>query len=63
MLVESGGANLTEQFDVFHTGGGSFYNITRQSRKHIPQIAVVFGSSTAGGAYTPGMVSQLQRRV
>jgi acetyl-CoA carboxylase carboxyltransferase component len=55
MLVETGGANLTQQFKVFHAGGGSFYNMTRSSRAHVPQIAVVFGSSTAGGAYTPGM--------
>jgi len=55
MLVESGGANLTQQFKIFHTGGGSFYNITRQSAKKLPQVSVVFGSSTAGGAYTPGM--------
>jgi acetyl-CoA carboxylase carboxyltransferase component len=55
MLVESGGANLTQQFKVFHNGGGAFYQITRQSRARVPQISVVFGSSTAGGAYTPGM--------
>jgi acetyl-CoA carboxylase carboxyltransferase component len=55
MLVETGGANLTEQFKVFHAGGGSFYGMTRASRAHLPQLSVVFGSSTAGGAYTPGM--------
>lgn len=54
-LVESGGANLTQQFKIFHKGGGGFYNMTRESAARVPQIAVVFGSSTAGGAYLPGM--------
>jgi len=54
-LVESAGANLTEQFKVFHKGGGSFREMARRSKKGIPCISLVFGSSTAGGAYTPGM--------
>jgi acyl-CoA carboxylase subunit beta len=40
---------------VFHRGGAGFRDIARRSKKAIPTIAVVFGSSTAGGAYLPGM--------
>lgn len=54
-LVESAGANLTEQFKVFHKGGGAFREMARRSKKGVPCISIVFGSSTAGGAYTPGM--------
>lgn len=54
-LTESGGADLTKQADVFNAGGSSFRNITRLSAAGIPTITLVFGSSTAGGAYVPGM--------
>lgn len=54
-LTETAGADLTQQFSVFHRGGGSFRNIARRSKKGIPTICIVFGSSTAGGAYNPGM--------
>ena len=54
-LTESGGADLTKQADVFNAGGASFRNITRLSAAGIPTITLVFGSSTAGGAYVPGM--------
>ncbi len=54
-LVESGGANLLYQADVFSKGGRIFGNLARLSAAGIPQIALVFGSSTAGGAYMPGM--------
>ncbi|KNC49541.1 carboxyl transferase [Thecamonas trahens ATCC 50062] len=54
-FVESGGANLRQQFKVFHAGGASFRDITRRSKAGIPSIAVVCGSCTAGGAYLPGM--------
>lgn len=54
-LVESAGANLTEQAQIFNFGGASFREITRRSKKGLPTISVVFGSSTAGGAYVPGM--------
>ena len=54
-LTESGGADLTKQVDVFNPGGASFRNLTRLSADGIPTITLVFGSSTAGGAYVPGM--------
>lgn len=54
-LVESGGADLPTQKDIFIPGGGSFRNITRASQDRRPTVALVFGNSTAGGAYVPGM--------
>jgi geranyl-CoA carboxylase beta subunit len=54
-LVESGGANLIYQADIFIDGGRTFANQARLSAAGIPQIAVVHGSSTAGGAYLPGL--------
>ena len=54
-LVESGGANLMYQAEIFVDGGRSFANQARMSAMGIPQIAVVHGSSTAGGAYLPGL--------
>ncbi len=54
-LVESGGANLMYQAELFVDGGRSFANQARLSAAGIPQIAVVHGSSTAGGAYLPGL--------
>ncbi|WNJ19824.1 carboxyl transferase domain-containing protein [Pontibacter sp. G13] len=54
-LVESGGANLPEQAQIFNHGGQNFRDITRRSKAGIPTISVVFGNSTAGGAYIPGM--------
>ncbi|MCD2186119.1 acyl-CoA carboxylase subunit beta [Actinomycetospora soli] len=54
-LVESGGADLPRQADLFVPGGRTFRELTRLSAAGIPTIALVFGSSTAGGAYMPGM--------
>ncbi|HKX74051.1 MAG TPA: carboxyl transferase domain-containing protein [Acidimicrobiia bacterium] len=54
-LVESGGADLPDQAEVFITGGKWFRNLTQLSRAGIPTIALVFGNSTAGGAYVPAM--------
>jgi acetyl-CoA carboxylase carboxyltransferase component len=54
-LTESGGADLPRQADIFVPGGRSFRDISRLSAKGIPTISLVFGSSTAGGAYVPGM--------
>ena len=54
-LVESGGANLLYQSEIFIEGGRSFANQARLSAAGIPQVAVVHGSSTAGGAYLPGL--------
>ncbi|MFC7515532.1 carboxyl transferase domain-containing protein [Herbaspirillum sp. GCM10030257] len=57
-LVDSGGANLPNQDDVFPDRdhfGRIFFNQANMSAKGIPQIAVVMGSCTAGGAYVPAM--------
>ncbi len=54
-LTESGGADLPRQSEVFVPGGASFRNLTQLSAARIPTITLVFGSSTAGGAYIPGM--------
>lgn len=60
-LVDSGGANLPNQDEVFPDRdhfGRIFFNQARMSAKGIPQIAVVMGSCTAGGAYVPAMSDQ-----
>ena len=57
-LVDSGGANLPNQADVFpdvNHFGRIFYNQARMSSMGIPQISVVMGPCTAGGAYVPSM--------
>ncbi|MEV7617969.1 carboxyl transferase domain-containing protein [Streptomyces sp. NPDC089799] len=54
-LVESGGADLPSQKEIFIPGGAVFRDLTRLSAAGIPTVAVVFGNSTAGGAYIPGM--------
>jgi 3-methylcrotonyl-CoA carboxylase beta subunit len=57
-LVDSGGANLPHQADVFPDRdhfGRIFFNQAQMSSKGIPQIACVMGSCTAGGAYVPAM--------
>ncbi|WP_262689642.1 carboxyl transferase domain-containing protein [Kordiimonas aestuarii] len=60
-LVDSGGANLPNQDDVFPDRdhfGRIFYNQATMSAMGIPQIAVVMGSCTAGGAYVPAMADE-----
>ncbi|MEE8295571.1 MAG: carboxyl transferase domain-containing protein [Sphingomonadales bacterium] len=60
-LVDSGGANLPQQDEVFPDKehfGRIFYNQATLSAKGIPQIAVVMGSCTAGGAYVPAMADE-----
>jgi acetyl-CoA carboxylase carboxyltransferase component len=54
-LTESGGADLPHQSEIFVPGGSGFRELTRRSAERIPTICLVFGSSTAGGAYVPGM--------
>ena len=54
-LIESGGANLQYQAEIFVDGGRGFANQSRMSAMGLPQIAVVHGSSTAGGAYHAGL--------
>lgn len=54
-LVESGGANLPHQAELFVKGGRGFANQAQMSALGLPQISLVFGNSTAGGAYIPGL--------
>ena len=54
-LTESGGADLPTQKEIFIPGGAMFRDLTRLSAAGIPVISLVFGNSTAGGAYVPGM--------
>jgi acetyl-CoA carboxylase carboxyltransferase component len=54
-LTESAGADLPNQSKIFVRGGRTFRDLTRRSAERIPTICLVFGSSTAGGAYIPGM--------
>lgn len=54
-MIESGGANLLYQAEMFTDGGSIFANQAQLSAAGIPQITVVHGSSTAGGAYMPGL--------
>lgn len=60
-LVDSGGANLPQQDEVFPDRehfGRIFFNQANMSAQNIPQIAVVMGSCTAGGAYVPAMADE-----
>ena len=54
-LTEAAGADLPHQARIFVRGGRMFRELTRRSAARIPTICLVFGSSTAGGAYVPGM--------
>jgi 3-methylcrotonyl-CoA carboxylase beta subunit len=65
-LVDSGGAFLPLQSEIFPdvtNGGRGFYMQARMSAAGIPQVAVVMGSCTAGGAYTPAMCDESRNRV
>jgi acetyl-CoA carboxylase carboxyltransferase component len=53
-FVESGGADLPRQKEIFIPGGATFRNLTQVSAEGIPTVALVTGNSTAGGAYLPG---------
>jgi acetyl-CoA carboxylase carboxyltransferase component len=54
-LTESGGADLPTQKEIFVPGGRTFRDLTRASAARRPTLSIVFGNSTAGGAYIPGM--------
>jgi geranyl-CoA carboxylase beta subunit len=54
-LAESAGANLQYQSELFVEGGRTFANQAKLSAAGLPQVTVVHGSSTAGGAYVPGL--------
>ena len=59
--MDSGGANLPRQNDVFPAEthfGRIFYNMARMSAQGVPQVSVVLGSCTAGGAYVPAMADE-----
>jgi acetyl-CoA carboxylase carboxyltransferase component len=58
-LVESAGADLPTQAEIFIPGGRVFRDLTRLSAAKIPTVSVVFGNATAGGAYVPGMSDQV----
>jgi geranyl-CoA carboxylase beta subunit len=58
-LVESAGANLFLQAEMFVKGGGTFANMSRMSAAGIPVISIVHGSSTAGGAYQTGLADYI----
>jgi acetyl-CoA carboxylase carboxyltransferase component len=53
--IESAGADLPNQADIFVPGGAGFREIARRSKERLPTVSLVFGSCTAGGAYVPGM--------
>ena len=53
-LVESGGADLPHQLELYLAAGDIFHRITKLSADGIPTVSLVFGNSTAGGAYLPG---------
>ena len=54
-LIESAGADLPNQSKIFVRGGRAFRDLTKRSEARAPTVCLVFGSSTAGGAYVPGM--------
>ncbi len=54
-LVESGGADLPSQADLFVNAGKIFHDLTELSAAGVATLALVFGNATAGGAYVPGM--------
>ncbi|WP_428261200.1 acyl-CoA carboxylase subunit beta [Haliangium sp.] len=54
-MIESAGADLPNQSKIFVPGGRGFRDLTRRSQARVPTVCLVFGSSTAGGAYIPGM--------
>jgi len=58
-LIESAGANLFRQADMFIRGGRSFANLAKLSAMGIPVVGVTHGSSTAGGAYQSGLCDYL----
>jgi len=54
-LIESAGADLTRQAEVFDLGGVPFRNMAQRSRQNIPSISIVFGPCVAGGSFFPAM--------
>ena len=61
-LVDSGGAFLPMQSGLFadkEMGGRTFYNLARMSEEGVPQLSIVLGACTAGGAYVPAMSDEV----
>lgn len=54
-LIESAGADLTRQSELFDLGGVPFRNMAHRSRQNIPSLSVVFGPCVAGGAFFPAL--------
>lgn len=54
-IIESAGADLPNQSEIFVPGGAGFRDITQRSKAGLPTVSLVMGSCTAGGAYIPGM--------
>jgi acetyl-CoA carboxylase carboxyltransferase component len=54
-MIESAGADLPNQSKIFVPGGRGFRDLTQRSEQRIPTICLVFGSSTAGVSFMPGM--------
>ena len=54
-MVESAGANLEHATDIFTFGGRTFRNQAQMSAMGLPQVTIIHGSCTAGGAYLPGL--------
>ncbi|CAG8498144.1 10121_t:CDS:2 [Scutellospora calospora] len=54
-LIQTGGAKLEQQSKVFHPGGAHFRSLAERTKAGLPTCSIVFGSSTAGGAYSPSL--------
>ncbi len=54
-LIESAGADLTRQSELFDLGGVPFRNMAQRSRQNIPSLSIVFGPCVAGGSFFPAM--------
>ncbi|KAF0403453.1 acetyl-CoA carboxylase [Gigaspora margarita] len=58
-LIQTGGAKLEQQSKVFHPGGAHFRSLAERTKIGLPTCSIVFGSSTAGGAYSPSLTDYI----
>ncbi|CAG8516558.1 5393_t:CDS:2 [Gigaspora rosea] len=58
-LIQTGGAKLEQQSKVFHPGGAHFRSLAERTKAGLPTCSIVFGSSTAGGAYSPSLTDYI----
>ncbi|CAG8652590.1 8278_t:CDS:2 [Racocetra persica] len=58
-LIQTGGSKLEQQFKVFHPGGAHFRSLAERTKADLPTCSIVFGNSTAGGAYTPALTDYI----